>query len=151
MEFLQAVTNFALYSAGATAVSLCLFKEADLQTGKVTYEIDLHKVYNKSGDVWHIALPQLDASLLYGMTLLSYAQWRSNCDIRSVLLFAHAGFRVKGDHEEEVVVDHCTMDTFDSMQSAEDTVTIVNPGQRYNNVYLSDSGTCVFVLPQKPL
>jgi hypothetical protein len=44
------------------------------------------------------------------------------------------GFRVKGDHEEEVVVDHCTMDTFDSMQSAEDTVTIVNPGQRYDNV-----------------
>jgi len=26
------------------------------------------------------------------------------------------------------------MDTFDSMQSAEDTVTIVNPGQRYDNV-----------------
>ena len=48
------------------------------------------------------------------------------------------GFRVKGDHEEEVVVDHCTMDTFDSMQSAEDTVTIVNPGQRYSDVGLHD-------------
>ena len=30
------------------------------------------------------------------------------------------------------------MDTFDSMQSAEDTVTIVNPGQRYNDVGLHD-------------
>ncbi len=30
------------------------------------------------------------------------------------------------------------MDTFDSMQSAEDAVTIVNPGQRYNDVGLHD-------------
>ena len=75
----------------------------------------------------------------------------SNCDIPYVLLFTHAGFRVKGDHEEEVVVDHCTLDTFDSMQSAEDTVTVVNPGQRYNNVYLSVSGKCAFVLASETL
>ncbi|DBB07506.1 TPA: Iron-sulfur assembly protein 1 [Trebouxia sp. C0006] len=104
----EAAINFALYSAGGTGVSLCLFTDTDLQNGKVTYEVDLHNIYNKTGDVWHIALPQLDNSLMYG-------------------------FRVKGDHEEEVVVDHCTMDTFDSMQSAEDTVTIVNPGQRYSD------------------
>ena len=30
------------------------------------------------------------------------------------------------------------MDTFDSMQSAEDTVTIINPGQRYSDVGLHD-------------
>lgn len=52
---------------------------------------------------------------------------------------APAGFKVKGDHEEEQVIDHCTMDTFDSMQSTEDSVTIVNPGQRFDHVCLTDS------------
>ena len=71
-EHMQAAINFALYSAGGTGVSLCLFTDTDLQNGKVTYEVDLHNIYNKTGDVWHIALPQLDNSLMYGTYLLFY-------------------------------------------------------------------------------
>ena len=63
---LQAAINFALYSAGAKGVILCLFNEADLQNGRVSFEVALHPRHNKTGDVWHIALPQLDANLLYG-------------------------------------------------------------------------------------
>ena len=48
----------------------------------------------------------------------------------------YAGFRVTGDHEEEQLVDHCTIETFDSMQSAEEAVRIVNAGQRFKSVGL---------------
>ena len=65
--------NFALYSAGATGVILCLFTEADLQNGKVSFEVQLDARHNKTGDVWHIALPQLDVNLLYGKFLASCA------------------------------------------------------------------------------
>eukprot|EP00879_Flechtneria_rotunda_P004985 GHRR01005261.1.p1 GENE.GHRR01005261.1~~GHRR01005261.1.p1 ORF type:complete len:888 (+),score=273.41 GHRR01005261.1:539-3202(+) len=58
--------NFALQSSGAAAVKLVLFTEADLTDGKSTYEITLDPVYNKTGDVWHIALPGCDSVLLYG-------------------------------------------------------------------------------------
>ena len=63
----QVVVNFALYSTGATGVTLCLFTEADLKNGRVSFEVDLDADYNKTGDIWHIALPQLDVTLLYGM------------------------------------------------------------------------------------
>ncbi len=79
-EHLQAAINFALYSAGGTGVSLCLFTDTDLQNGNVTYEVDLHNIYNKTGDVWHIALPQLDNSLMYGAYLLLYMHARSASD-----------------------------------------------------------------------
>lgn len=68
---MQAAVNFALYSSGALAVTLCLFTKADLQAGRVSYEIDLDDKYNKTGDVWHIGLPQLEADLLYGQLLES--------------------------------------------------------------------------------
>ena len=63
------MVNFALYSSGASGVKLCLFKEADLQSGRLSYEVDLDSAYNRTGDVWHIALPQLEANLLYGQLL----------------------------------------------------------------------------------
>ena len=168
--------NFALYSAGARGVILCLFTESDLQNGKVSFEVQLDAMHNKTGDIWHIALPQLDVNLLYGKffgklctelvllpcqasqfksmhvtganllcgespTMLHmkplllqapqacYRHWSDACGT-----FMSAGFRVIGEHEEEEVIDHCTMDTFDSMQSAEESVTIINPGQRFNAV-----------------
>ncbi len=62
----QGATNFALYSEGATAVSLCLFTEKDLQGGKTTCEIVLNPTANKSGHIWHVSLPKLDSTLLYG-------------------------------------------------------------------------------------
>lgn len=63
---MQNITNFALFSAGATGVSLCLFKEKDLEAGKISYKIPLDPVVNRTGDIWHIAIPQLDSTLLYG-------------------------------------------------------------------------------------
>ena len=59
---------------------MCLFTDTDLQNGKVTYEVDLHNINNKTGDVWHIALPQLDNSLMYGAYLLLYMHARSASD-----------------------------------------------------------------------
>lgn len=59
-------TNFAVFASNAWDLSLCLFTEGDLRAGRVTHEIVLSPTANKTGDVWHIALPGLDASLLYG-------------------------------------------------------------------------------------
>ena len=64
---MQGATNFALYASNASAVALCLFTEEDLQQGRTSYEIQLDPVLNKTGDTWHIALPSLDSTLLYGM------------------------------------------------------------------------------------
>jgi pullulanase/glycogen debranching enzyme len=103
----QGVTNFAVYSSAATAVSLVLFTEADLQVcrrchpvcctgtasaggggrdssnigddcqlpqaGHPTHEVALDPVLNRTGDTWHIALPQLDGGLLYGGRLHSWS------------------------------------------------------------------------------
>lgn len=66
----QGAINFSVYSANATGINLCLFYEEDLQKGQVSYEIPLDPMFNKSGDNWHIMLPQLDETLLYGALLL---------------------------------------------------------------------------------
>ena len=63
---LQGTTNFALFSSNATGVVLCLFTEADLVAGRVTYQVPLHPSANRTGDVWHVAIPDLDPTLLYG-------------------------------------------------------------------------------------
>ena len=62
----QGTTNFAVFASNAWGVSLCLFTEADLRAGRVTHEVALHPEANKTGDTWHIALPRLDSTLLYG-------------------------------------------------------------------------------------
>ena len=72
---MQAAVNFALYSSGASGVTLCLFTKEDLQNGRVSYEVDLDDTYNKTGDVWHIALPQFEADLLYGQLLKSLVMY----------------------------------------------------------------------------
>lgn len=55
-----------MFASNAWGMSLCLFTEEDLKAGRVTHEVPLMPGKNKTGDVWHIALPRLDASLLYG-------------------------------------------------------------------------------------
>ncbi|KAF8057146.1 ISA1 [Scenedesmus sp. PABB004] len=62
----QGAINFALTSHAAVAVKLVLFTEDDLASGKSTHEILLDPVANRTGDVWHIALPGCDPTLLYG-------------------------------------------------------------------------------------
>lgn len=63
---LQDGVNFSVYSSSATSVSLCLFTESDLQAGKVTFEVALSPQLNRTGYTWHILLPKLETSLLYG-------------------------------------------------------------------------------------
>ena len=63
---MQGATNFALFSSNAGSVALCLFTEADLRAGRTTHEVPLDPLLNRTGDVWHVALPDLDPSLLYG-------------------------------------------------------------------------------------
>lgn len=47
-------------------MTLVLFTEADLHAGRSTHEIPLDRDANRTGAVWHVALPALDSSLLYG-------------------------------------------------------------------------------------
>jgi isoamylase len=63
---MQDMTNFAIFSASATGVSLCLFTEKDLENGRLSHQIPLDPELNRTGDIWHIAIPQLDSTLLYG-------------------------------------------------------------------------------------
>ncbi|KAG2454971.1 hypothetical protein HYH02_000797 [Chlamydomonas schloesseri] len=58
--------NFSVFSSSADAVSLVLFTEADLNAGRATFEIPLDPYVNRTGDVWHIMLPDLRDDLLYG-------------------------------------------------------------------------------------
>jgi len=62
----QGATNFAVVSTGATGVALVLFREDDLAAGRLTHEIPLDPQLNRTGNVWHVALPALDDTLLYG-------------------------------------------------------------------------------------
>lgn len=64
-SLLQGAVNFAITSASARSVKLVLFTEADLAAGRSTYEITLDPVTNKTGDVWHIALPGCEPGMLY--------------------------------------------------------------------------------------
>lgn len=58
-------------------MSLVLFTEQDLARGAATHEIPLDPSSNRTGDVWHIALPRLDPSLLYGYRVFGRHQEKS--------------------------------------------------------------------------
>ncbi len=53
--------TFALYSAQATAVELCLFDAADAQHPRATLPLE-----DRSGDVWHRHVPDIGPGQLYG-------------------------------------------------------------------------------------
>ena len=63
---LQGASNFALYSSSASSVYLVLFSHADLMRGRSTAEIRLDPVRNRTGLIWHIALPDIARDYLYG-------------------------------------------------------------------------------------
>ena len=65
---LQEGGNFAVYGSSATSVFYFVFPGADLQAGKVTCELPLLSNLNRTGYTWHILLPKLDSTLLYGET-----------------------------------------------------------------------------------
>ena len=62
--------NFALYTHSAAAVTLVIFNQQDLFAGRTTAEIPLDPNTNRTGDVWHITIPQLPSDLLYGTFLM---------------------------------------------------------------------------------
>lgn len=96
-------TNFALFSANATGVILCLFTEQDLVNGKVTHQLRLDRSSNRTGDIWHVALPKLDSKLLYGYVVEGPNQKNDPpasagqaFDISNVVLDPHARAIVNG-------------------------------------------------------
>ncbi|GLJ10540.1 hypothetical protein SUGI_0130070 [Cryptomeria japonica] len=58
--------NFAVHSSRATSVTICLFTLSDLHKGKVTKQIPLDPLLNKTGDVWHTFLAGKFDGMLYG-------------------------------------------------------------------------------------
>ena len=47
-------------------MSLVFFTPEDRATGRVTAEIELDPLLNRTGSVWHVVVPDLNPSLLYG-------------------------------------------------------------------------------------
>ncbi|CAL57001.1 Glycosyl hydrolase, family 13, catalytic domain [Ostreococcus tauri] len=58
--------NFAVYTSAATAVSLVLWTPEGLARGEIAGEIELDETTNKTGSVWHVALPRCAEDVLYG-------------------------------------------------------------------------------------
>ncbi len=52
--------NFAVYSPGATAVTLCLFDEQERETRQVS-------MASRTGHTWHVRVPDVRAGQLYGL------------------------------------------------------------------------------------
>uniref|UniRef100_A0A0E0LWZ8 Glycosyl hydrolase family 13 catalytic domain-containing protein n=1 Tax=Oryza punctata TaxID=4537 RepID=A0A0E0LWZ8_ORYPU len=58
--------NFAVYSAGASAASLCLFTHDDLEADEVTEEVPLDPLFNRTGNVWHVFIEGELHNMMYG-------------------------------------------------------------------------------------
>ncbi|KAH6779241.1 isoamylase 1 [Perilla frutescens var. hirtella] len=58
--------NFSVYSTNATSVYLCLIRLRDLPEKRVTEEIALNPLTNKTGDVWHVFLKGDLENMVYG-------------------------------------------------------------------------------------
>eukprot|EP00249_Psilotum_nudum_P010772 c22755_g1_i1 orf=134-2626(+) len=83
--------NFAMHSSAATSVSLCLFTLSDLEKGKITREIPLHAVYNRTGDVWHIFLTNIQDDILYGYRINGCTSHQEHiCDSQCILVDPYA-------------------------------------------------------------
>lgn len=60
--------NFAIHSTNAVSATLCLISLSDLQENRVTDQISLDPLTNKTGDVWHVFLKGDFKDMLYGYT-----------------------------------------------------------------------------------
>ncbi|KAL0007459.1 hypothetical protein SO802_008961 [Lithocarpus litseifolius] len=58
--------DFAIFSANAVSATLCLISFSDLHDNKVTEQISLDPLTNKTGDVWHVFLKGDFKDMLYG-------------------------------------------------------------------------------------
>ena len=101
--------NFAVTSAGATGITLCLFTRADLEAGRTTHEVALDPTVNRTGDVWHVLLPGLSdlASLLYG-------------------------YRARGAHQDDVAEDMAGWESVGGEDGDRDPARNPAAGQRFD-------------------
>ncbi|GER41762.1 glycogen debranching enzyme [Striga asiatica] len=58
--------NFAVFSSNASSATLCLISLSDLPEKRVTEQIALNPLTNKTGDVWHIFLKGNFEDMVYG-------------------------------------------------------------------------------------
>ncbi|KAI3437262.1 Aamy domain-containing protein [Psidium guajava] len=58
--------NFSVYSSNAASATLCLIRLAHLNESRVTEEISLDPMINRTGDVWHVFLRGDLEDVLYG-------------------------------------------------------------------------------------
>ncbi|XP_056174749.1 isoamylase 1, chloroplastic isoform X2 [Syzygium oleosum] len=58
--------NFSVYASNAASATLCLISLADLNESRLTEEISLDPMINRTGDVWHVFLKGDFADVLYG-------------------------------------------------------------------------------------
>ncbi|KAL8152530.1 hypothetical protein V2J09_010290, partial [Rumex salicifolius] len=58
--------NFAIFSRHSTSAVLCLISLSDLKKNRVTEQISLDPVLNRTGDIWHVLLKGKFEDLLYG-------------------------------------------------------------------------------------
>ncbi|KAJ9689229.1 hypothetical protein PVL29_014743 [Vitis rotundifolia] len=58
--------NFAVYSGNAVSATLCLISASDLEEDRVTEQISLDPLTNKTGDVWHVFLKGNFENVVYG-------------------------------------------------------------------------------------
>ncbi|KAL6194575.1 hypothetical protein ACLB2K_035657 [Fragaria x ananassa] len=58
--------NFAVYAGNAVSATVCLITPADLEQDKVTEQIPLDPLNNKTGDVWHVFLTGDVKDIIYG-------------------------------------------------------------------------------------
>ncbi|KAL5974194.1 hypothetical protein ACLOJK_030857 [Asimina triloba] len=109
--------NFAVLSSNASSATLCLFSPSDLQEvslygpGRVTEEIQLDSLVNKTGDVWHIFLCGDLKDILYGYRLDGkFAPQEGHYyDTSQILLDPYAKFDWEGDlrlcyHQRDLII-----------------------------------------------
>ncbi|KAL6560935.1 Iron-sulfur assembly protein 1 [Orobanche hederae] len=58
--------NFAVFSSNASLTALCLISLSDLPEKRVSEQIDLNPVTNRTGDVWHVFLKGDLEDMVYG-------------------------------------------------------------------------------------
>lgn len=58
--------NFSIFSSNASSATLCLISLSDLSENRVTDQIALDPVTNKTGEVWHIFLKGDFEDMVYG-------------------------------------------------------------------------------------
>jgi Type II secretory pathway, pullulanase PulA and related glycosidases len=68
---LDGAVNFALVSAHATSVSLCLY---DRESEKLLEEIQLSPQTNRTGNVWHISVKNIKSNIVYAYRILPKLQ-----------------------------------------------------------------------------